>query len=140
MARTPRSESKESEFSMLANVLVLISVFVFLILYSPLNSVSEVSGFAVRAPKTVTYNTQNIPIGIPEAGCYDSDSTGGELLKEQAYIAGLVDSDGVQHYDACASEQEVEENICAPATSGVQRETRLVNCPEGMACSNGKCA
>lgn len=141
MARTPRSEREESEFSMLGNVLVLIGVFVFLIMYSPLNSISDVSGFAVRAPKTVTYNTQNIPAeGIPDTGCYDSDApTGGELLKEQAYIAGLVDSDGEQYYDACASEQEVEENICASATSGVQRETRLVNCPEGMACSNGKC-
>lgn len=141
-----RQQRENSEFSMIANVLVLVAVFVFLVMYSPLNGVSgiDVSGFAVRAPKTVTYNTQNIPLesgSVPEAGCYDSDApTGGELLKTQAYIAGLVDSSGMQYYDACASENEVEENICASASSGVQRESRIVQCPEGMACGNGKCA
>lgn len=142
-----RQQRENSEFSMLANVLVLVGVFVFLVMYSPLNSVSgiDVSGFAVRGqPKTVTYNTQNIPLesgSVPEAGCYDSDApTGGELLKTQAYITGLVDSSGMQYYDACASGNEVEENICATTTSGVQRESRIVQCPEGMACGNGKCA
>ncbi len=142
MARTERNKSEESEFSTFANVLVLIGVFVFLIFYSPLNSFN---GFAVHTqPKTVTYNTQNIPLeGMPETGCYDSDAPSGvELLKTQIYTAGLVDSNGIPHYDACdpASENRVQENVCSKTTSGDQREERLVECPEGMMCTQGKCA
>lgn len=127
------------EFTTLANATVLIALLVFLVMFSPLNNVSGL--LVKKAP--VTYPTHNIPLeGLPDSGCYDSDApTGIETLKTQIYTAGLVDSEGGKHYDVCnpADERQVEENVCTPTKDGVQREPRLVTCPQTMMCQQGRC-
>lgn len=127
------------EFTTLTNASVLIGLLVFLVMFSPLNNISGL--LVKKAP--VTYSAQNIPLeGLPDSGCYDSDApTGIEMLKTQIYTTGLVESDGVVHYDACnpTDEKQVEENVCAQTKDGVQREPRLVTCPQTMTCQQGRC-
>ena len=127
------------EFTTLANATVLIGLLVFLVMFSPLNNISGL--LVKKAP--VTYSGQNIPLeGLPDSGCYDSDAPMGiELLKTQIYTTGLVESEGVTHYDVCnsADAKQVEENVCATTKDGVQREPRLVTCPRTMMCQQGRC-